>query len=144
MTKAERAAAAMWENDQASAWFGFQLVSVAEGTATLSLAVQSHHCNGHGILHGGVTFSLADSAFAFACNSRNQKTVAQHNSISFLAPGFEGDTLTAIATERYLHGKSGIYDVQVTRDDGTVIAEFRGQSRAISGTLYDDTEEAST
>ncbi len=142
MTTAERAAAAMWENDQASEWFGFQLVSVAEGTATLSLTVQSHHCNGHGILHGGVTFSLADSAFAFACNSRNQKTVAQHNSISFLAPGFQGDTLTAVATERQLHGKSGIYDVQVTKGDGTTIAEFRGHSRAIPGTLFEDSIEA--
>ena len=142
MTRAERSAQAMWDGDRASKWFGFELVSVAEGTATLSLQVHPYHCNGHDILHGGVTFALADSTFAFACNSRNQKTVAQQNTISFLAPGFAGDTLTATATELHLKGRSGLYDVRVINQAGAVVAEFRGQSRAVPGTLFDEAEEA--
>ena len=137
-TRAERSAAAMWADDRASAWVGMQLDAVDEGSATLSLTVQDHHCNGHGICHGGVTFMLADSAFAFACNSRNQSTVAQHNVISYLAPGKTGDRLTAIAQEVSLTGRSGIYDVTVTNQDGRKIAEFRGMSRAINGQLFDE------
>jgi acyl-CoA thioesterase len=128
----------MWEDDAASKWFGFKIQSVGEGAATLTLAVQPHHCNGHGMLHGGVTFALADSAFAFACNSRNQKTVAQSNSITYLAPGTFGEVITATAREVSLRGKSGIYDVTVSRPDGTAIAEFRGQSRAIGGHLFEE------
>jgi acyl-CoA thioesterase len=81
---------------------------------------------------------LADSAFAFACNSRNQSTVAQHNVISYLAPGRVGDVLTATAREVSLNGRNGIYDVTVTNQDGTRIAEFRGFSRAITGRLFDE------
>ena len=131
--RAERACAAMWANDQASPWAGLQLDTVDEGTATMSLDVQQHHCNGHGICHGGFTYLLADSAFAFACNSRNQSTVAQHNFISYLAPGKLGDKLTATAQEVSLAGRSGIYDVKVVNQKGTVIAEFRGMSRAVRG-----------
>ncbi|WGW04649.1 hydroxyphenylacetyl-CoA thioesterase PaaI [Tropicibacter oceani] len=134
--RAERSAAAMWANDKASQWLGLRLTHVDEGTATLEMTVQDHHCNGHGICHGGFTFTLADSAFAFACNSRNQNTVAQHNLISYLAPGQKGDTLTATATEVSLQGRSGIYDITVTRQDGTKIAEFRGFSRSIKGQLF--------
>jgi acyl-CoA thioesterase len=137
---ARRSADAMWAGDSASRWFGFEIAEVAEGRATLTLAVQPHHCNGHGILHGGVTFALADSAFAFACNSRNQRTVAQTNTITYLAPGHAGETITATATEVSLTGRTGIYDVRVTRPDGTVLAHFRGQSRAIKGTLFDPEE----
>ena len=115
-----------------------ELGEVTEGCATLTLAVQAHHCNGHGILHGGVTFTLADSAFAFACNSRGQRCVAQSNTITYLAPGRAGDTITATARELRLSGRSGIYDVTVTTQTGTVIAEFRGQSRAIPGSLFED------
>ncbi len=140
-TVAERAAAAMWSGDGASRWFGFRIAEVAEGTAALTLLVEPHHCNGHGMLHGGVTFALADSAFAFACNSRGQRTVAQTNTITYLAAGKFGDRLTARAREVQLRGKSGIYDVTVTREDGTVIAEFRGQSRAIPGSLFDSAGE---
>ncbi len=137
-TIAERAAAAMWDSDNASQWLGFSLASVTEGHATLTLDVQQHHCNGHGILHGGVTFALADSAFAFACNSRNQKTVAQSNTITYLAPGSVGDTITAVASEVVLKGRTGVYDVTVTSSDGTIIATFRGLSRAIPGTVFED------
>jgi acyl-CoA thioesterase len=132
---AEAVAKAMWAQDGASKWVGMELVSVGEGTATLALTVAPQHCNGHGFCHGGVTFTLADSAFAYACNSRNQSTVAQHNSITYTAAGRLGDRLTATATEVALPGRSGIYDVSVTNQDGTVIAQFRGLSRAIRGSF---------
>jgi acyl-CoA thioesterase len=128
----------MWINDHSSQWFGMQIMDVDEGSATLSLVVQKHHTNGHGMCHGGVTFTLADSAFAFACNSRNQATVAQHNSITYIAPANLGDTLIATAREVSLVGKSGIYDVTVSNQDGSVIAEFRGSSRSIRGDLFEE------
>ena len=136
--RAERSAAAMWADDRASKWAGMQIDDVDEGTAQLSLLVEQHHCNGHGICHGGVIFMLADSAFAFACNSRNQSTVAQQNSITYIAPGQLGDRLTATAREVSLTGRSGIYDVTVTNQDSKVIAEFRGGSRAIRGHLFEE------
>ncbi|MCA0871103.1 hydroxyphenylacetyl-CoA thioesterase PaaI [Seohaeicola saemankumensis] len=139
--RAERSAEAMWADDNASKWAGMAIARVGEGTAVLELTVEGHHCNGHAICHGGVIFMLADSAFAFACNSRNQVTVAQHNMISFIAPGQKGDRLTAEAREISLTGRSGIYDVRVTNQDGTLIAEMRGMSRAIKGALFDEEEK---
>jgi len=136
--RAEKSAHAMWSSDRASQWFGMTLDAVDEGAATMSLKVEAHHTNGHGACHGGVIFSLADSAFAFACNSRNQATVAQHNSITFIAPGQLDDTLTAIAREVSLSGRSGIYDVSVRNQAGVLIAEFRGCSRTIAGTLFEE------
>lgn len=136
--RATKAAAAMWAGDAASKWVGMEIIQVDEGHAVLELTVADQHCNGHGICHGGVTFMLADSAFAFACNSRNQSTVAQHNVISFTAPARVGDQLTATAHEVSLTGRSGIYDVTVTDQTGRKIAEFRGFSRAVSGTLFDE------
>ena len=136
--RAEKPAKGMWEGDNAARWFGMEIVSVGEGRAVLEMTVEPHHANGHAICHGGVTFSLADTAFAYACNSRNQATVAQHNIISYLAPGRLGDRLRAEATELSLTGRSGIYDVKVTNQTGTVIAEFRGISRAIKGQLFDE------
>jgi acyl-CoA thioesterase len=138
--RAERSAAAMIATDKASPWVGIKLQTVDEGTATMALTVAAHHCNGHGMCHGGVTFLLADSTFAFACNSRNQSTVAQHNVISYLVPGQLGDRLTAVAREVSLTGRTGIYDVTVTNQTGKVIAEFRGISRAIKGQHFDETE----
>ena len=131
--RAEKSAAAMWDSDQASPWIGMENLSVSPGCATLELVVQPYHCNGHGICHGGIIFSLADSAFAFACNSYNQVTVAQQNSISFVAPGRLGSRLTATASEISRAGRSGIYDVMVHDDTGTLIATFRGCSRTIKG-----------
>ena len=136
--RAKKSADAMWANDNASKWAGMEIIHIDEGIATLELTVEAHHCNGHAICHGGVIFMLADSAFAFACNSRNQSTVAQHNLINFLAPGKQGDRLTAHAREVSLTGRSGIYDVTVTNQDGQRIAEFRGMSRAIKGHLFDE------
>ncbi|MEP6268664.1 MAG: hydroxyphenylacetyl-CoA thioesterase PaaI [Paracoccaceae bacterium] len=134
--RAQKSAAAMWAHDRASAWLGMTIDEVDEGTATLSLTVHDNHCNGLGICHGGIIFALADSAFAFACNSRNQSTVAQHNSISYIAPAQRDDVLTATAKEISLTGRSGVYDVTVTTQTGTVVAEFRGGSRSIRGTLF--------
>ncbi|WP_368188383.1 hydroxyphenylacetyl-CoA thioesterase PaaI [Aestuariibius sp. HNIBRBA575] len=134
--RAVRAAEAMWTEDGASKWLGMTLVSVDEGMAVMTLKVQKHHCNGHGMCHGGITFSLADSCFAFACNSRNQSTVAQNNTMTYTAPAQVGDVLTATAREVSLTGRSGIYDVCVTDQNGKTIAEMRGLSRAINGQLF--------
>ena len=136
--RAARSAAVMWAQDAASKWLGMELGEVCEGAATLTLTVAPHHCNGHGICHGGIIFALADSAFAFACNSRNQSTVAQQNQITYLAPGRLGETLTATATETSLQGRTGLTDVTVTGEGGRVIARFRGLSRAIPGHLFDE------
>lgn len=136
--RARRSAEVMWEDDRASEWFGMEIQSVSEGAAVLGLTVAAHHLNGHGVCHGGVTFALADSAFAFACNSRNQNTLAQNNLINYLAPGRLGDRLTAHAKEVQLKGRSGIYDVTITNQNGDVVAEFRGMSRTIAGRLFEE------
>jgi len=136
--RARRSAEAMWSTDGASQWLGMEVISVGPGTATLKMTVQQHHANGHGMCHGGITFSLADSAFAFACNSPNRIVVAQHNSITYLAPAMVGDTLTATATEVALAGRSGIYDVRVTNQNDKTIAEFRGNSRIIKGQHFEE------
>ncbi|CAL76346.1 phenylacetic acid degradation protein with thioesterase/thiol ester dehydrase-isomerase domain [Bradyrhizobium sp. ORS 278] len=131
---ARACADAMWQDDRASQGLGMQIVEIGPGRATLQMTVQPHMVNGHGIAHGGFIFTLADSAFAFACNSHNDRTVAAQGSISFIRPGKLGDVLTARAQEVSRSGRSGIYDVRVTAGE-TVIAEFRGHSRSIGGTL---------
>jgi acyl-CoA thioesterase len=136
--RARKSADALWADDHASKWMGLVVSKVDEGTAETTLNVEQHHCNGHGMCHGGVIFTLADSAFAFACNSRNQVTVAQQNSITFVAAGQLGDTLTARAREVVSTGRSGVYDVTVTNQTGKVIAEFRGLSRSIKGQLFEE------
>ena len=135
---ARRSAEAMWSKDAASKWLGAALDDVGPGTARMSMTVEKHHTNGHDICHGGYIFTLADSAFAFACNSYNRIVVAQHNVITFIAPGKRGDRLTADAREVARYGRSGIYDVRVTDQDGRLIAEFRGVSRAIDGKHFED------
>lgn len=135
---ARKSADAMWTRDDASKWLGARLDTVGPGTASLSMTVEKHHTNGHDICHGGFIFTLADSAFAFACNSYNQIAVAQHNTISFIAPGFRGDRLKAEAREISRSGRSGLYDVRVTNQDGRLIAEFRGASRVIKGVHFED------
>ncbi len=132
---AERCAEAMWRDDRASQALGMSLDAVGPGTATLSMTVTDSMINGHEICHGGLIFTLADSAFAFACNAYNKVTVAQHCSVTFLAPAKLGDRLTARAEERSRNGRSGIYDIRVDNQDGKAIAEFRGHSRTIKGHL---------
>ncbi|MGJ4929545.1 hydroxyphenylacetyl-CoA thioesterase PaaI [Bradyrhizobium sp. HKCCYLS2038] len=131
---ARACADAMWQDDRASQGLGMRITEIGPGRATLQMTVQPHMVNGHGIAHGGFIFTLADSAFAFACNSHNDRTVAAQGSISFIRPGKLGDVMTARAIEVSRSGRSGIYDVRVTAGD-TVIAEFRGHSRSIGGTL---------
>lgn len=136
--RAERSAAAMWAQDGASQWAGMAITAVDEGTATLCLTVSQTQVNGHGICHGGVIFMLADSAFAFACNSRNQAAVGQQASITYVGPAHVGDTLIATACEVALNGRSGVYDVNVATQDGRHIAVFRGLSRTIKGSIFDE------
>jgi acyl-CoA thioesterase len=121
--RAERSSEAMLRDDHTTKGMGMTIDAVGPGRATLSMVVRKDHLNGHGSCHGGAIFTLADSAFAFACNSHNTITVAQHCSVTFLAPGREGDRLTATAREVTLAGRSGVYDVSVTRQDGVTIAE---------------------
>jgi acyl-CoA thioesterase len=130
---AERVAAAMFARDAASQSLGMEVKEVRAGYARLTLLVRPDMLNGHAICHGGIVFSLADSAFAFACNSRNQSTVASGCSIDFLAPARSGDELTAEAMERALLGRIGIYDVTVTNQEGKTIALFRGRSYRVTG-----------
>lgn len=132
---AKACADAMWAEDKASRGLGMQLVSVEPGRAELTMTVTDKLVNGHDICHGGFIFTLADSGFAYACNTYNQRTVAQHCAVTFLRSARRGDRLTARAVERQRQGRSGIYDITVTRDDGTVIAEFRGHSRTIEGEI---------
>lgn len=130
---ARACAAAMWAEDDASKGLGMEIVEVRPGQATLTMTVEPHMVNGQRIAHGGFIFLLADSTFAFACNSRNQRTVAAQCDITFLKPGRLGDVLVATAREISQSGRSGIYDVRVVAGDD-VIAEFRGHSRTIAGT----------
>lgn len=140
---AEASAAAMWSGDQASRGLGMRVLEVGPGRAVLAMAVREDMVNGHGICHGGLVFTLADSAFAVACNSRNHITLAQAADIVFVAPARLGETLRATATERTSFGRNGVYDVRVTREgDAAVIAEFRGRSRQVAGTLVDPDEVA--
>jgi acyl-CoA thioesterase len=129
---ARACAEAMWKDDDASQGLGMEILEVKAGQATLAMTVKPHMVNGHGIAHGGFIFLLADSTFAFACNSRNQRAVAAQCNISFIKPGKLGDRLIATAKEISWTGRSGIYDVRVTVD-GIAIAELRGHSRTVGG-----------
>ena len=129
---ARACADAMWKEDDASQGLGMEILQVKPGEATLTMTVKPHMVNGHGIVHGGFIFLLADSAFAFACNSHNARAVAAQCNISFIRPGKLGDRLIATAREISRTGRSGIYDVRVSVDD-TAIAELRGHSRTVGG-----------
>jgi acyl-CoA thioesterase len=134
---AEKSAAAMWANDFASQALGMRIRSVAPGRAVLEMPVREDMVNGHGIGHGGLTFTLADSAFAFACNSYNRSTVAAGAEVRFTAPTRLGELLVAEAVERCREGRDGTYDVTVRREPGgEVVAEFVGRSKEIRGTLF--------
>lgn len=135
LSLAKRCAEVMWADDRASRALGMQIADVGPGRATLNMTITETMTNGHGTCHGGFIFTLADSAFAFACNAYNQRAVAQHCDVTFLRPARLGDRLTATCVERTRAGRSGIYDVSVRTADGTLIAEFRGHSRTIEGTL---------
>ena len=131
---AERSAAAMWAGDRASQALGMEIVAVGPGRAVLRMTVREDMVNGHDIGHGGLTFTLADSAFAFACNSQDRRTVAAGAEIRFLAPTRLGDVLTATAVVRSREGRTGVYDVEVTAGD-RLVASFVGHSHEIGGSL---------
>jgi acyl-CoA thioesterase len=130
---ARACADAMWKDDDASRGLGMKIIEVSAGQSTLTMTVEPHMVNGQRIAHGGFIFTLADSAFAFACNTHNERVVAAEGNITFIRPGKLGDLLVATAREISRSGRSGIYDVRVTVND-IVIAEFRGHSRSIGGT----------
>jgi acyl-CoA thioesterase len=129
---ARACADAMWAEDDASKGLGMRIVEIGPGRATLSMTVKPDMVNGQRIAHGGFIFTLADSTFAFACNSHNERAVAAQCHVTFIRPGKLGDLLVASAREISRSGRSGIYDVRVTSGD-VVIAEFRGHSRTIGG-----------
>jgi acyl-CoA thioesterase len=135
MTDADRLARAcaeiMWRDDAASRGLGMTLDHVSAGRAHLSMMVRPEMVNGHGLCHGGFIFALADSAMAFASNGHGERAVAHHSEITYVRPGRLGETLAAAAEERVRSGRSGIYDVRVTGEDGTIVAEFRGHTRTI-------------
>jgi acyl-CoA thioesterase len=128
----------MYAADQASKGLGIEVSEVAPGRATARMTVTTSMLNGHAIGHGGYVFLLADTAFAFACNTYGNVTVARSADIAFLAPVREGDELVATAVERNRTGRNGIYDVTVRRGAGDVVAEFRGHSRELDARLVDD------
>src|SRR5512144_3369664 len=123
---ADRVAEAMWSRDDATRNLGMRIVRVAPGVAQVTMTVRADMLNGHAICHGGFIFTLADSAFAYACNSYNLVTVASGCAIDFLAPAREGDVLTARAAERSAAGRTGVYDIDVTNQRGDTLALFRG------------------
>ena len=139
---AERVVRAMFERDHASRALGMEVQSVAPGQVRLKMVVRKDMLNGHQTCHGGFIFALADSAFAFACNSRNEANVAAACQIEYLLPGYEADVLQAEAVERVLSGRSGIYDIAVSNQHGKLIALFRGKSHRIRGTVIAVPEES--
>ncbi|MFE6995037.1 hydroxyphenylacetyl-CoA thioesterase PaaI [Microbacterium sp. NPDC057659] len=134
---AEACAERMWSTDTASQALGMSIQSVGPGRATLAMTVRDDMVNGHGICHGGLISALADSTFAFACNSRGTVTVAAGFEVDFIAPVALGERLVAEGRETVLRGRSGIYDVEVRRDD-TVVAVFRGRSRSLGRPVLED------
>ena len=134
---AELAGKAMYARDPASQTLGMQLAEIRPGYARMTMPVRADMLNGHQSCHGGYIFMLADSAFAFACNSHNVVTVGAGCTIDYLAPGRAGDVLTAQAQEQALLGKTGVYDVKVSKQDGSTIALFRGKSHRLSGQVAD-------
>src|SRR5882757_3773295 len=138
---ARACADAMWKEDDASKGLGMEILQIKPGEATLAMSIKPHMVNGHGIAHGGFIFLLADSAFAFACNSHNERAVAAQCNISFIRPGKLGDLLVATAREISRTGRSGIYDVRVSVGE-TAIAELRGHSRTLGGAWVSSAETA--
>jgi acyl-CoA thioesterase len=133
MERARESAARMYAEDRATKALRISIDEVGPGRATARMRVTADMTNGHGVAHGGYIFLLADTAFAYACNSYGPVTVAQGGQIAFLLPAREGDELTASAAERVRLKRNGVYDVSVRRADGTILAEFRGQSRTVPG-----------
>ena len=135
-------AEAMWSRDQAAQALGMAIVEVRPGYAVLTMKVRPDMVNGHHICHGGLIFTLADTVFAYACNSYNHNTVASACHIDFLSPGKEGDLLEAEAVERSLSGRTGVYDITVRVAGGKTVALFRGKSYRIQGEVIAGLQQA--
>jgi acyl-CoA thioesterase len=134
--QAQACADAMYKGDNATIGQKIELLEIGPGVATMRMQVQPHQTNGHGMCHGGFIFMMADSCFAFACNSHNQRAVAASANIEFLAPAQLGDVLIARAREIAISGRAGHYEIMVTRQsDDALIAIFRGKSATIKGQL---------
>lgn len=129
----------LWEGDTASQHLNMKILSVEAGIVAMQMRIEDTMLNGHKTCHGGYIFSLADSCFAFACNSRNDKMVAQQCSINFCQPAMEGDLLTASSKEAQRKGRSAIYDIEVVNEAGEIIAIFRGLARQIKGQHLEET-----
>lgn len=135
---AERCAEVLWPEDRASQGMGMELLEIGPGTARLRMRVAENMVNCHGTCHGGYIFALADTAFAYACNSYNQRAVASGVDINFLAPAQLGDTLTAYGHARQQGGRSGVYDIEVTNQGDKTVALFRGRSTRIKGPIFEN------
>jgi len=133
---ARKCAEALWAEDTTAKEQGIRLEWVRPGAASLSMVLTKAMTNGHDIGHGGFIFLLADTAFAYACNSHNQRCVAQHCAITYLKPARAGSRLTATAREVRRIDRSGVYDIGVVDEEGEPIAEFRGISRTVTGTFF--------
>jgi acyl-CoA thioesterase len=139
---ADATAEAMFARDRAAQALGIKIVRVQPGASLLTMTVRSDMVNGHHICHGGMIFSLADTAFAYACNSYNKNTVASACHIDFLAPAKEGETLEAEAVEQSAAGRTGVYDITVRNNHGKTIALFRGKSYRINGEVIAGLQQA--
>ena len=139
---ADATAEAMYSRDRAAQALGIKIVRVQPGASLLTMTVRSDMVNGHHICHGGMIFSLADTAFAYACNSYNKNTVASACHIDFLAPAKEGETLEAEAVEQSAAGRTGVYDITVRNNHGKTIALFRGKSYRINGEVIAGLQQA--
>ncbi|MFY9510674.1 MAG: hydroxyphenylacetyl-CoA thioesterase PaaI [Rubrivivax sp.] len=132
-TIAEATRDAMWQDDRASRLLGMQVLAIGPGTATTAMTVRDDMLNGHDICHGGLVTTLADSAFAFACNSYNEITVASGFDVNLVAPAHLGDRLTAVARELSKAGRTAVYDVVVSNQRGETVAAFRGRAYTMKG-----------
>jgi len=139
---AEACGVHMHELDQLARALGIVLDEIAPGRSRVSMTVREDMANSVGTCHGGIIFSLADCAFAYSCNSRNRKTVAAGASIDYISAARLGDRLTAVAEERALIGRTGIYDVRVVDQNDELIAFFRGRSRCVAGAIFPELENA--
>ncbi len=135
---ARRVAETLLQREGTGPAWGIQIIDARDGYALISMKVRDDMLNGHRTAHGGMIFALADTAFAYACNARNETTVAQHASISFLSPALPGETLRAEAREAAREGRSGAYHVSVRGEDGRAIAEFTGLSRTLGGPIVEE------
>ena len=137
----QRVGEAMYERDHCAQALGIRLMTIGSGHAEMTMEVRRDMANGHAICHGGIIFTLADTAFAYACNADNHITVASGASIQFLEPGKLGEVLTATSRRAHERGRSGVYDIEVRGGDGRLIALFRGLSRRLDGHVVQTEEE---